>query len=211
MEKLRTVISKTAPLEQGVLWLKPFDEGFKLYNLGDDGQWKPLLLDEGSTIIDISTLENPLDVEIGKIYSEDGDIIIPILKNSTVLQYYLISSTGIYIREIAISTGQTNTETYIVNIAPHQINHGTNDTTFTLPPNQFHVWGEVGSLIITLGEQDSGHINEYMFEFISGSTATRLSLPTSVQFPDDYEIEANKKYQVSIVDNIGLIVGVDYE
>lgn len=209
MEKLRTVISKKAPLEQGVLWLKPFDEGFKLYNLGDDGQWKPLLLDESSTIIDISTLENPLDVEIGKIYSEDGDIIIPILKNSTVLQYYLISSTGIYIREIAISTGQTNTETYIVNIAPHQINHGTNDTTFTLPPNQFHVWGEVGSLIITLGEQDSGHINEYMFEFISGATPTVLTLPTSVKFPDDYEIEANKKYQVSIVDNIGLIVGVE--
>ena len=50
-----------------------------------------------------------------------------------------------------------------------------------------------------------------MFEFISGSTATVLTLPNSVKFPDDYEIEANKKYQVSIVDNIGLVVGVDYE
>ena len=50
-----------------------------------------------------------------------------------------------------------------------------------------------------------------MFEFISGSTPTVLTLPTSVKFPDDYEIEANKKYQISIVDNIGLIVGVDYE
>lgn len=211
MEKLRTVISKTAPLEQGVLWLKPFDDGFELYNLGDDGQWKPLLLGASSTVIDTSTLENPLDMEVGKIYSEDGAIIIPTLKNSTVLQYYLISPTGIYGKEITISTGQTNTETYIVNIAPRQISHGTNDTTFTLPPNEFHVWGEVSTLNITLGAQDVGHINEYMFEFISGSTPTVLTLPTSVKFPEDYEIEANKKYQVSIVDNIGLIVGVDYE
>lgn len=164
-----------------------------------------------SSVIDTSTLENPFDVKVGNIYSEDGDIIIPILKDSAVLQFYLISPTGIYVREIAISTGQINTNTYIVNIAPRQINHGTNDTIFTLPPNQFHVWGEISSLIITLGEQDSGHINEYMFEFISGSTATVLSLPNNIQFPEDYEIEANKKYQVSIVNNIGLIVGVDYE
>ena len=55
------------------------------------------------------------------------------------------------------------------------------------------------------------HYNEYMFEFVSGSTATVLSLPNNIQFPEDYEIEANKKYQISIVYNIGLIVGVDYE
>jgi hypothetical protein len=91
------------------------------------------------------------------------------------------------------------------------IAHGTSDTIFTLPPNEFHVWGEVSTLVITLGEQDSGHLSEYMFEFISGATPTVLTLPTSVKFPEDYEIEANKKYQVSIVDNIGLIVGVDYE
>lgn len=90
------------------------------------------------------------------------------------------------------------------------VNHGTSDTTaFTLPPNEFHIWGEVASLEITLGTPEEGVYNEYMFEFISGATATTLSLPSTVKWQDDLDVEANMRYQVSIVNNIGLIVGVE--
>lgn len=89
---------------------------------------------------------------------------------------------------------------------------GTLETPVSINPNTYYVWGEIAALYISLvTPTDVNHYSEYMFEFISGSTATVLSLPSSVKFPDDYEIEANKKYQVSIVDNIGLIVRVDYE
>lgn len=88
------------------------------------------------------------------------------------------------------------------------INHGTSDTTLTLPPNEFHIWGEVASLEITaLGTPQEGVYNEYMFEFVSGATKTTLSLPSTVK--GDLEVEANMRYQVSIVNNIGLIVGVE--
>ena len=90
------------------------------------------------------------------------------------------------------------------------IDHGTSDTTFTLPPNEFHVWGEVAALTLTLDTpSDIDHYNEYMFEFERGATATVLALPNTDLWKEAPEIEADKKYQVSIVNNIGLIVGVD--
>ena len=90
------------------------------------------------------------------------------------------------------------------------VNHGTSDTTITLPPNQFHIWGEVASLTLTLGTPEEGVYNEYMFEFVSGATATTiLGLPPDLKWSGGLGVEANMRYQVSIVNNIGLIVGVE--
>ena len=91
------------------------------------------------------------------------------------------------------------------------VNHGTSDTTLTLPPNQFHIWGEVASLTLTLGTPEEGVYNEYMFEFVSGATKASITFNnnTSIQWQDDLDVEANMRYQVSIVNNIGLIVGVE--
>lgn len=88
------------------------------------------------------------------------------------------------------------------------VSHGTSDTTFTLTPNVYHTWGEVSTLTLTLEAGENGYLSEYMFEFQSGNTPTTLTLPNTVEFPSTPTIEANKRYQVSIVSNIGLIVGV---
>lgn len=89
------------------------------------------------------------------------------------------------------------------------VNKGTSNTTITIDPNKFYVWGSVSSLNITLGTPSDAYVyNEYLFQFASGSTATTLSLPSSVKWQTEPNIEANKTYQVSIVDNIGLIIGV---
>lgn len=82
-----------------------------------------------------------------------------------------------------------------------EVSHGTNDTTFELTPNTFHVWDEVASLTLTLGAETSGVANEYLFQFLSGSTPTTLSLPDDLKWPDDDDlvIEANKMYQLSIL------------
>lgn len=87
-------------------------------------------------------------------------------------------------------------------------NHGTSDTTFALTPNIMHIWGTVASLTLTLATPtDATIVNEYMFEFTSGSTATTLSLPATVEWAEScgsLSVEASKTYQVSIVNNIGL-------
>lgn len=80
-----------------------------------------------------------------------------------------------------------------------RVDHGTSDTTFELPPNQYHTWGEVASLTLTLGAETSGQANGYWFSFDSGDTATTLSLPETIQ--TDIVVEPNMHYECSIVGN----------
>ena len=88
------------------------------------------------------------------------------------------------------------------------VNHGTSDTTFTLTPNVFHIWGTVASLTLTLATASTTTMDEFMFQFTSGTTATTLSLPSTVKWVAEPEIEAGMTYQVSIVNNIAVIGGV---
>ena len=80
-----------------------------------------------------------------------------------------------------------------------QTDHGTADTTFTLPPNQYHTWGEVAALTLTFGSGTDGQANGYWFSFDSGDTATTLSLPETIK--TDIVVEPNMHYECSIVGN----------
>ncbi len=81
--------------------------------------------------------------------------------------------------------------------------------TQKIQSNKFYKFGEVSSLNITLAAiTDTSVLNEYMFEFISGSTATTLTLPNAIKWLETPSIEANKIYQCSIVNNIGVLLGV---
>ena len=84
-------------------------------------------------------------------------------------------------------------------------------TTATIAPNVLNVWGEVSSLDITLGEGKDGVINEYMFQFTSGATATTLVLPADIKWVSAPNIQANKIYQVSIINNLGVIGEFSHE
>ena len=84
------------------------------------------------------------------------------------------------------------------------------ETTVELQPNKFYKFGEVTELNFTLAEiTDNTQLYEFMFEFISGETATTLTLPDTIKWAETPDIEASKVYQCSIVHNVGLIVGVD--
>lgn len=89
------------------------------------------------------------------------------------------------------------------------VSGGSGTVTKRLSPNTYYEFGECTKLTITLAAEISGILNEYMFEFVSGSTATTLSLPASVSWMGGKAptIEANKTYQCSIVNNIAVIGG----
>ena len=93
------------------------------------------------------------------------------------------------------------------------ITHTSSETTVTINPGEYHVWPEMSALTISLGTpSDPTILNEYMFEFESGSTATNLLLPSSVVWDEligDLTPKASKIYQVSIVNNIGVWASVD--
>ena len=78
-----------------------------------------------------------------------------------------------------------------------QVDHGTADTTFTLPANEYHTWGEVSSLTLTLAAGTSGQASGYWFSFDSGATATTLSIPETVK--TDIVVEPNTHYECIIV------------
>lgn len=91
------------------------------------------------------------------------------------------------------------------------VDHGTEETTFTLTPNTLHVWGEVASLSIDFGESVDGSLSEYMFRFSSGATPTTLTLPDSVSWANGMEvsIQSGKTYEVAIIDGYGCILEFD--
>ena len=89
---------------------------------------------------------------------------------------------------------------------PRQEMQSTN-TSVTLQPNVLYVFPEMASLTVTLRTpSDTNVANEYHFFFTSGATATTLTLNDVLS--DAYSIEANMKYEVSILEGVAYIKGV---
>lgn len=87
------------------------------------------------------------------------------------------------------------------------VNHLNTDTNVTIKPNEMHVWGEMTSLTIQLGEIENPNIvNEYMFQFTSPKkeNPTSLALPSTIKWYNDYTVPVvnGKIYQASIINNI---------
>lgn len=81
-------------------------------------------------------------------------------------------------------------------------------TSAELTPNIYYKWGEIAALTITLAEPtNTDKTNEYCFEFVSGETPTTLSVPDTVKWVKEPNVEAGKTYQVSILNGIGVICG----
>lgn len=92
----------------------------------------------------------------------------------------------------------------IEHIIPHVVEQ--TDSEVTIQPNVLNVWGEVASLDITLAEPtDTTIVNEYMVQFISGDTATTLTLPSTIKWMAAPNIQSYKTYQLSIINNLGVI------
>lgn len=86
--------------------------------------------------------------------------------------------------------------------------HGTGDTTYSISPNVLHRWGTVPALTLRLSPSaDETVASYYMVEFTSGATPTSISMPDSISWESDLTIEANKTYQISILNNCGVIGG----
>lgn len=81
------------------------------------------------------------------------------------------------------------------------VNHTGSSTSFNIEPNVLHVFGSLAELEINFVPGVEGVVNDYHFIFISGSTATNLTLPDAV-YVGDFTVEANKIYEVSIVENL---------
>ena len=164
-------------------------------------QWTHGQLYDGSTF-DPSDIEYLLNTKVDALNQSIGskqDTLISGTNIKTVNGQSLLGEGDIVISSGGSSSG---------NGAYALVEHGTNDTTFTLTPNIFHTWGEVGSLTLTFGEEQSGVANEFLFQFESGETATILTLPDDLIWTNDDTpvIESNYTYQVSILKGLAAIM-----
>lgn len=77
-----------------------------------------------------------------------------------------------------------------------------------LDPNIFYDFtGELTKLTIRFAGDDSSKAYEYKGQFKSGATVPTVTFPSGVRMIGS-SIEANKTYQFSIVNNIGVVIGV---
>ena len=67
-----------------------------------------------------------------------------------------------------------------------------------------HFTGDLTALTITLNTPQTGLIAHYHFDFESGATAPALTLPSSVVMPDSFSVEANKRYEIDILNGYGV-------
>ena len=79
------------------------------------------------------------------------------------------------------------------------------DTTVTLDPNQYNIWGEVSELVISLGGQVAGNVNEYIFQFTCAAS-TSLTLPHNIVWADGVipALSQGRIFIVSIVNNLAV-------
>ena len=81
----------------------------------------------------------------------------------------------------------------------------------TLTPNTYYrfISASLSSLTITLGSvSNSGIINEYFMEFTTSSSGTTVSLPSTIKWANGEKptFEASTTYQISIVNDLGIVV-----
>lgn len=68
----------------------------------------------------------------------------------------------------------------------------------------YHFTGALTSLTITLNATSG--LAQYHFDFLSGSTAPTLTMPSSVTMPDSFAVEASKRYEVDVLNGYGAVI-----
>lgn len=109
-------------------------------------------------------------------------------------------------------TGASNVATvshYSNDIATREsvITDSDSSIQMDINPNTLYIFPNAGQLTVTPVNAVSGYANEYHFLFYSGSTATTLTLPSTIRQPDGFTVEANHWYEVSILENNMLASG----
>lgn len=89
-------------------------------------------------------------------------------------------------------------------LVPEVSDSSTGAVTIALDPEKIYkLTGALTSLTVTLNSPSSGQHAHYHIAFDSGSTAVSLTLPQTVTMPSGFQVEANKHYEIDILDGYG--------
>ena len=85
---------------------------------------------------------------------------------------------------------------------------GATTVSQALDPGVFyHFLGTPSTLSISLNSPATGQLAQYHFDFNSNDNGTFLSLPSSISFPESFNIYNSYYYEIDILNNHGVGVG----
>ena len=153
----------------------------------------------------VYTITSDLTVTMGVISIPDVNHIYQLAITSKLTNYQKKSAYSKITNSDTILTAIEKLEAAI----PEKIRLENGTVYKQILPNKYYTFGECINLNVSFLTEISGIYNEYMFEFISGDTATKLYLPSSVKWIGGKTptIEKNKTYIVAIVNNLAVIGG----
>lgn len=117
--------------------------------------------------------------------------------------------SGLSAYEIAVKNGFEGTEQeWLASLGSAMELEEVSTTTATIEPDHFTVFGVVSELSVTLQEaENDGYVHEYCFEFTTADEFNGLTITPAPKWVSEPVLSPNKTYQVSIVREIGVIVG----
>lgn len=119
-----------------------------------------------------------------------NDATLTIQKNGTNVATFSANASSNATANISVPTKPTD----LITVE----NKANTDTTLTLAEGKFYIFPEMSSLTITCAATGM-----YQFRFTSGATATTFSM-TGITMPDDFQVEANKTYEISVYEGYGV-------
>lgn len=142
-------------------------------------------------------------VPVNMYVQSNGDVIVSMFAGDgetsmMVIQEYVVSSS------LTVSTSDG-----VIYSSYRQIDNVVGDSngnaSLALRMNMLHVVTNCTRLSVYIGLAEG---NEGIFQFTCGSTPVTLVMPSTVKWINEPTIEANKTYQVSVLNNIAVIGGV---
>lgn len=140
-------------------------------------------------------------------YNDDGTVS---LVNTTVWKCVL-DNVAMYNRTLSgnsFETRITRNENTLTEKADKVTIVEQTDTIVTVDPNVLNLWTEsISTLVVSFAEPtDTTMVNEYMLRFTTSASELSIDLPSTIKWNDTIEWEANTTYEISVVDNYGVMV-----
>lgn len=142
-------------------------------------------------------------VPVNMYVQSNGDVIVSMFAGSgetsmMVIQAYVVSSS------LTVSTSHGAIYSSYRQI-DNVVGDSNGNASLALRMNMLHVVTNCTRLSVYIGLAEG---NEGIFQFTCGSTPVTLVMPSTVKWVNEPVIEANKTYQVSVLNNIAVIGGV---
>ena len=148
------------------------------------------------------TAGQPIDVSMDNMYGWFGYI------SSSTAVFYAVDKDAnghplLYTFELTSSGVTTATKTLGDEIATTKTTVSGATPSIAAVDNTEYTCGTVTSLTLS----SFPGTGSFVIVFTSGSTATTVALPATLKLPDTYTFEANKIYEINVVDGRALIAG----